>query len=92
MDKEKTFNNQQSEKSNCKVHVMPSPITDDDIAALVSGVFGVVKRKIELEAKKEILALNLSQEKLIKQLNEKTTECNRLKNEIIYLKTQLYPE
>ncbi len=77
------------EVNNCKIHVMPPQITDADITALFNGVVGVVKKKIELETKNEILNMNLSFEKLIKELKQKQAECNRLKNEILFLKAQL---
>ncbi|MCQ2564816.1 MAG: hypothetical protein MJ152_03065 [Clostridia bacterium] len=77
------------EKTDCKVHVMTPQISDADITALFNGVVGVVRKKIELETKSEILNMNLSFEKLIKELKEKQAECNRLKNEIMFLKAQL---
>ncbi|MCQ2555704.1 MAG: hypothetical protein MJ149_00015 [Clostridia bacterium] len=77
------------ETTNCKVHIMPPQISDADITALFNGVVNVVRKKIELETKSEILNMNLSFEKLIKELKEKQAECNRLKNEIMFLKAQL---
>ena len=77
------------EKKDCNIYVMPPSITDDDITALFKGIMGVVKHKLELDTKAEILNLNLSNEKLLSELKAKTAECNRLKNEIIYLKSQL---
>ena len=68
---------------------MPPAITDEDISALFNGIMKVVKHKIELDKKAEIINLNLTQEKLIKELKEKTAECNRLKNEILYLKSKI---
>lgn len=73
---------------NYKIHVMPPSITDDDITALFNGIINVVKKKIELEKNAEIINMNLHQEKLIKELKEKRAEIARLKNEIIYLKSQ----
>ena len=84
----KTPNNQESE-NKLKIHVMPPSITDDDITALFNGILNVVKKKIELETKAEIININVNYEKLLKELKEKQAECNRLKNEIIYLKSQI---
>ena len=74
---------------NCNVHIMPPAITDEDISALFNGILNVVKKKFELENKSNILNMNLNMEKLLKQLHEKQSEINRLKNEIIYLKSQI---
>ena len=68
---------------------MPPAISDEDITALFNGIMKVVKHKMELDTKAQILSLNLTQEKLVKELKAKTNECIRLKNEIIYLKSQL---
>ena len=81
--------NTDSQTPNYKIHVMPPQITDDDITALFNGIINVVKKKIELEKNAEIINMNLHQEKLIKELKEKRAEIIRLKNEIIYLKSQL---
>lgn len=78
-----------SKQSECSIHVMPPQITDADITALFNGVVCVVKKKIELENKAEIINANLNIEKLLKALKEKEAECVRLKNEIIYLKSKL---
>ena len=51
-------------------------------------ILNVVKKKIELDTKAEILNMNTNLSKLMKELQEKTAECNRLKNEIIFLKSQ----
>ena len=72
----------------CNIYVMPPSISDEDITALFNGIMQVVKHKLELDTKAQMLNLNLSNEKLIKELKEKTAECIRLKNEIIYLKSQ----
>lgn len=77
------------ETNDCQIHVMPPSISDDDINALFNGILNVVKKKFELETKANIINLNSSIEKLMKQLNEKNAECNRLKNEIIHLKSNL---
>ena len=77
------------DKKDCNVYVMPPAISDEDITALFNGIMKVVKHKMELDTKAQILSLNLTQEKLVKELKAKTNECIRLKNEIIYLKSQL---
>lgn len=75
---------------DCNMLVMPPQITDSDITALFNGIINVVRKKIELENKAEILNANISLEKAIKSLKEKEAECIRLKNEIIYLKEKLH--
>ena len=40
--------NNETEKSNYKIHVMPPAISDADITALFNGIINVVKKKIEL--------------------------------------------
>lgn len=82
-------NSMEKDKKECKVHVMPPTITDQDISALFNGILLVVKKKIELEKRAEILSINMTNDKLLKELKEKQAECNRLKNEILYLKSQL---
>ena len=77
------------EKKDCNVYVMPPVITDEDITALFKGIVNVVRHKLELDVKAQVLNLNLTQEKLINELKAKTAECNRLKNEIIYLKSKI---
>lgn len=79
-------------KSNCQLHVMPPQITDEDISALFNGIIGIVKKKIELETKSEILNTNISLENALKKLKEKEAECIRLKNEIINLKSKFTPK
>lgn len=81
---DKKINNQ-----NFNIHVMPPQITDNDITALFNGIITIVKKKIELEKKAEILNANITIEKTLKELQEKQAECIRLKNEIIYLKKKL---
>lgn len=76
-------------KTDCTMHVMPPQITDEDITALFNGIINVVRKKIELENKAEILNTNISLENAIKALKQKENECIRLKNEIIYLKEKL---
>jgi len=78
-------------KPNFKVHVMPPSITDADITALFNGIINVVKKKVELEKNAEIVNMNLHQERLLQELKEKRAEIARLKNEIIYLKSQIKP-
>ena len=75
--------------NNYKIHVMPPSITDDDITALFNGIVTVVKKKNELEKSAERINLNLNMDKLMKELKEKQAEIARLKNEIIFLKSQL---
>ncbi len=81
--------NHPPETQNYKIHVMPPSITDEDITALFNGIVNVVKKKIELEKNAETINLNYNLEHLTKQLHEKQAEINRLKNKIIYLKSQL---
>ena len=82
MDNNKKF-------GNCKVHVMPSTISDNDITALFNGLLNVVKKKFELDCQAQVISFNISIEKLQKELKNKINECNRLKNEIIFLKSKL---
>ena len=72
----------------CHLHVMPPIISDEDITSLFKGLIGVVRKKIELETRAEIINMNINMEKLVKELKEKQAECNRLKNELLYLKTK----
>lgn len=81
--------NDESQKENFTLHVMPPNITDDDITALFNGIINVVKKKFELEKNAETINLNLNMERLLKELKEKQAEIIRLKNEIIFLKSQL---
>lgn len=81
--------NKNNENSNYKIHVMPPTITDEDITALFNGIVNVVKKKFELEKNAETINLNFNLEKVVKELKEKQAEIVRLKNEIIYLKSQL---
>lgn len=76
------------ESKRCNIHVMPPTITDDDITALFNGILNVMRKKIELETRAEIINMNVNIEKIMKQLNEKNAECIRLKNEILYLKSK----
>ncbi len=73
----------------CRVHVMPVSITDEDISALFNGILNVMKRKMELETKRELISMNIHRDRLLVILKEKQAEINRLKNEILYLKTKL---
>lgn len=84
--------NTDNQTPNYKIHVMPPAITDADITALFNGIINVVKKKIELEKNAEIINMNLHQERLVKELKEKRAEISRLKNEIIYLKSQIKNE
>ena len=74
-------------KETCHIHVMPPTITDEDISALLNGIIGVMRRKIELETQAELINMNININKLKKELKEKSAECIRLKNEIILLKS-----
>lgn len=76
-------------QQNFKLHVMPPAITDEDITALFNGIINVVKKKVELERNSKIIEMNLTQERLLKELKEKRAEIIRLKNEIIHLKAEL---
>lgn len=84
MIKDKQNNNP---KQQCSVHVMPSPISDEDINALFAGIVSIMKRKIELETKAQIINTQSYCEKLLAELKTKQAECNRLKNEILHLKS-----
>lgn len=81
--------NEQTKNSNYKIHVMPPQISDEDISALFNGIVNVVKKKFELEKNAETINLNLNIQHLVKELKEKQNEINRLKNEIIYLKSKI---
>ena len=87
--KNKSMKNIKENKPGCTMHVMPPQITDQDINALFNGIINIVRKKIELETKAEILNCNITLEKALKKLKEKEAECIRLKNEIIYLKNEL---
>lgn len=76
-------------EKQCKMHIMPPTITDQDISALFNGILLVVKKKIELETRAEVITANMTNEKLMRELKAKQAECNRLKNEILHLKSQL---
>ena len=82
-------NETEEKNTTAKIYVMPPQITDADITALFNGIVNVVKKKCELETKAEIININANYDKLLKDLKDKQAECNRLKNEIIYLKSQL---
>lgn len=85
----KEIKNINDENLNYKIHVMPPSITDEDITALFNGIVNVVKKKYELEKNAETINLNFDLERLTKELKAKQAEIARLKNEIIYLKSQL---
>jgi len=78
-----------TENADFKIKVFPSQISEEDIQSLFLGLVRVVKKKFELDSRAEIINLNLNVENLVKQLHEKQAECNRLKNEIIFLKSQI---
>ena len=85
----KETNNRTEENLNYKIHVMPPSITDEDITALFQGIVNVVKKKYELEKNAETINLNFDLKRLVKDVKEKQAEIVRLKNEIIFLKSQL---
>ena len=74
---------------NCNLHIMPSQITDNDISALFNGLLNIVKKKFELDFEAQFVNYNISIDNLKRELKNKISECNRLKNEIINLKSQL---
>ena len=81
--------NKNSPQEPCKIHVMPPAITDSDITALFNGLLNIVKKKIELDSKAQLITLNMDTQKLMDQLKEKQAECNRLKNEVLRLTSEL---
>ena len=87
MNMKNELENQQTTKG--KIHVMPPSITDEDIDALFRGIVSVVKKKFELEKNAETINLNFDIKRLVNELKEKQSEIIRLKNEIIFLKSQL---
>ena len=72
----------------CNIHVLPSTISDEDISALLGGIVSIIKKKYELEKQNAVLNMTENIAILKKQLKEKIAECNRLKNEILYLKSK----
>ena len=89
MDKKENQNKiDKSNISKCNLIVMTPLISDEDITALFKGLIGVVRKKIELETRSEIINMNISNQKLLKELKEKQSECNRLKNELLYYKNK----
>ncbi len=76
-----------SHENECKIHVMPPTITDEDINALFNGIINVMRKKIELESRSQIININANFEKVSRELKAKQAECIRLKNEILYLKS-----
>ena len=90
--KNKTMDNKDKKLGNCNVHVMPTTISDNDITALFNGLLNVVKKKFELDSQSQIINYNINIEKLQNELKNKINECNRLKNEIIFLKSKLGSE
>ncbi|MBR1988494.1 MAG: hypothetical protein IKA36_05610 [Clostridia bacterium] len=83
--------NIESKNNECTIHVIPQTISDSDINALFLGLVDVVKKKIELDYKSQFLNLSSDYVRIEKLLKEKTAECNRLKNEIVFLKSKLEP-
>lgn len=82
-------NNEKDKNQKCTIHVLPQTITDNDINSLFLGLVDIVKKKIELDYKSQFIAINSDYSRIEKQLKEKTAECNRLKNEILFLKSQI---
>jgi len=81
-----------SNKDKCRFHVMPSQISDNDISALFNGLLNVIKKKFELDSQAQFININYTIEQLKVELKNKINECNRLKNEIIFLKSQIPTE
>lgn len=88
INKTDATNNEQAD--DCLIHVMPPSISDEDINALFNGIVNVMRKKIELEARSELINMSVNVDKLSRELKEKKAECVRLKNEIIYLKSQIH--
>ena len=82
--KNKIMDKKENKLSGCKVHVIPTAISDNDISALFNGLLNVVKKKFELDCQAEVINYNINIDKLTSELKNKTNECNRLKNEILY--------
>ena len=87
--KNKIMEKENKKIGSCKVHVMPSQISDNDISALFNGLLNVVKKKFELDFEAQFINYNINIDNLKRELKNKINECNRLKNEIINLKSQL---
>jgi hypothetical protein len=87
--KNKIMDKNDKKIGSCNVHVMPTTISDNDITALFNGLLNVVKKKFELDSQAQVINYNISIEKLQTELKNKINECNRLKNEIIFLKSKL---
>ena len=81
-------NKENNKNQKCTIHVLPQTITDNDINSLFLGLVDIVKKKIELDYKSQFINLNSGYAKMEKLLKEKTAECNRLKNELLFLKSQ----
>jgi len=54
---------------------------------LMNGIINVMRKKIELESRSQIININANFEKVSRELKAKQAECIRLKNEILYLKS-----
>lgn len=87
--KNKIMEKENKKIGSCKIHVMPSQISDNDISALFNGLLNVVKKKFELDCEAQFINYNINIDNLKRELKNKINECNRLKNEIINLKSQL---
>lgn len=78
---------QKHEKNNCTIHVLPPSISEADINALFLGLVDVVKKKIELDYKSQLVNISEDYLRVKNELKQKSAECNRLKNEILNLKS-----
>ena len=74
-------------KNQCNIHIMPTTISDEDISLLFNGIISLVKKKIEIENQSKFIEICEDVTELKQKLKEKTAECNRLKNEILFLKS-----
>ena len=79
----------ENDMDTCQIHVMPPQITDDDITALFNGLLNIVKKKIELDGKSQLLNISSTLKELSAKLKAKEAECVKLKNEVLKLKAQL---
>lgn len=75
-----------NKENQCNIHIMPTTISDEDISILFNGIISLVRKKIELENQSKFVEICEDITELKKKLKEKTAECNRLKNEILFLK------
>lgn len=73
----------------CKIITLkrPYPITDTELNALFLGLVKIIRQKIEYEASPQTKSSDY--EKLMILYKSKIKECNRLKNEKLYLMQQI---